>query len=253
LKEKIHIPWYSIDDDTLEKWKKLVVERYEKEAATYDQKRYKRMIGAVVDKIQKRRMLKIMKPTKADVILEVGYGTGRWITYFNDLGYNINGVDPSENMRKEARKKNTSKVPLLKGDMENIPFDDNKFDHVFTMKVTRHLPNKIITQGIKEMLRVTKPGGKVYIDFPHVGLISNISHFIGLSKPCRSRLFSYSDIEVLTSKNDSTYEYSFPRYMPEIKLNSMSYINYVIDLMPFLRKAWYSQVIVVIKKNKSQA
>ncbi|HOO10053.1 MAG TPA: class I SAM-dependent methyltransferase, partial [Cyclobacteriaceae bacterium] len=53
------------------------------------------------------------------------------------------------------------KIELLYGDSENLPFEGNKFDAVIVAFGVRNFEN--LENGLAEMLRVVRPGGKVVI------------------------------------------------------------------------------------------
>ena len=74
------------------------------------------------------------------------------------------GGDPSEGMLADAEKltedwDNYSVVTL---DAENLPFPDNEFDMVVSMKVLIHFSDP--RKALAEMARVVKPGGLVVVD-----------------------------------------------------------------------------------------
>jgi demethylmenaquinone methyltransferase/2-methoxy-6-polyprenyl-1,4-benzoquinol methylase len=63
--------------------------------------------------------------------------------------------------RNIVNKKNLSGIELLRGDSLNLIFENNKFDAVTVSFGVRNFQN--LEMGLKEMLRVLKPGGKVMI------------------------------------------------------------------------------------------
>ena len=77
-------------------------------------------------------------------------------------------------------------IELQSGDSENLPFADNFFDAVIVAFGVRNFEN--LEQGLAEMLRVVKPGGRVLVvDFAapsheHRGLMSHF-HRHGHTKP----------------------------------------------------------------------
>jgi len=58
-----------------------------------------------------------------------------------------------------------SNLSFFNGDIFSIPFPDHTFDAVFNEGVVEHFPN--YRDAIREMIRVTKPGGKVIIAVPN--------------------------------------------------------------------------------------
>jgi ubiquinone/menaquinone biosynthesis C-methylase UbiE len=58
-------------------------------------------------------------------------------------------------------KENLEGVELKKGSATKIPYPDNYFDLVVSSEVIEHVPNT--KKALKEMIRVTKPGGNLII------------------------------------------------------------------------------------------
>jgi demethylmenaquinone methyltransferase/2-methoxy-6-polyprenyl-1,4-benzoquinol methylase len=78
----------------------------------------------------------------------------------------IIGLDLSEQMLQVGRVKIKdaglgSKISMVKGDSENLPFDSNKFDAITVAFGVRNFQN--LEAGLKEMHRVLKTGGRVAI------------------------------------------------------------------------------------------
>jgi ubiquinone/menaquinone biosynthesis C-methylase UbiE len=91
-------------------------------------------------------------------VLEVGCGTGNYIgAIAKQLGCRSYGIDPSEKMLSEARRKTGVKVRLGTG--ERLRFRAAFFDLVFTVDVVHHLSDR--KAYFREAYRVTKPGGKI--------------------------------------------------------------------------------------------
>jgi len=76
----------------------------------------------------------------------------------------VTGLDFSENMLAIARENladspYASRIELIQGDAMNLPFADNSFDGATVGWGLRNLPD--LEKGIKEMIRVVKPGSMV--------------------------------------------------------------------------------------------
>lgn len=103
-------------------------------------------------------------------ILDVGVGTGFLSIMLAEIGYSVVGVDLSEEMIKNARKKMDArglKVRLEVGDAEALPFEDASFDGVVNRAVLWTLPNP--KKALAEWKRVLKPGGTLcfFLHGPH--------------------------------------------------------------------------------------
>lgn len=55
-------------------------------------------------------------------------------------------------------------VSFLQGNLHQLPFADNTFDRCYADKTFQHLPNP--KQALAELIRVTKPGGRLVIVDP---------------------------------------------------------------------------------------
>jgi len=108
----------------------------------------------------KKWRLEVAKELKGKV-LEVGVGTGKNIPYYPDSA-SVTAIDFSFKMLFKAivkAKKLNKNVELIQMDVQNMSFDDNTFDTVFTTCVFCSVPDPI--KGLKEIRRVCKPNGKI--------------------------------------------------------------------------------------------
>lgn len=102
-------------------------------------------------------------------ILDVGCGTGSLtIAAKDNLGVDgeVIGIDPSSNMVDVARQKAVKagvEVDFQVGVIENLDFEDQKFDLVLSSMMMHHLPDSLKVAGLKEVYRVLKTGGTLLI------------------------------------------------------------------------------------------
>jgi len=97
-------------------------------------------------------------------VLEVGCGLGTDLLQFARSGANVTGVDLTPNSIELVRKRfsmESLSVDARVADAENLPFDDNSFDMVYSFGVLHHTPNT--QKSIDEVYRVLKPGGQIII------------------------------------------------------------------------------------------
>jgi len=93
-------------------------------------------------------------------VLEVGCGTGLILTRLAPEAACAYGLDLSPNMLHKARHRG---LPVVLGSATSLPFPDDSFDLVCSFKVLAHVQD--IEQALREMVRVTRPGGRLALEF----------------------------------------------------------------------------------------
>lgn len=106
-------------------------------------------------------------------VLEPGCGTCESLVRVAKKAEKVVGMDMSHSVlslaKKNFLKNNLSeeKYELVKGDIQNMKFQDEMFDTTFNAGVIEHFDDdKINNRPVEEMLRVTKKGGSVIILVP---------------------------------------------------------------------------------------
>jgi SAM-dependent methyltransferase len=97
--------------------------------------------------------------------LEVGCGQGFVSIHVSDWAEEVVGIDISNNSVKVANKGKQelgrNNVSFLTGDAENLEFENNSFEFVYSIGVLHHTPDT--QKGINEIYRVLKPDGTAII------------------------------------------------------------------------------------------
>lgn len=120
-----------------------------------------------IDILWRKKAIGPLRDLQPKMILDVATGTGDFAIEALSLKPNkIIGVDISEGMLAVGKEKLKQRgldaqIELCTGDSEKLPFDDNFFDAVIVAFGVRNFEN--LELGLKEMLRVVRPGGKVVI------------------------------------------------------------------------------------------
>ena len=97
---------------------------------------------------------------KESLVLDAGCGNGKNMHYFKDI-CNIVGIDKCNSLVTICNDKGYN---VSQSEINNIPFNENIFDHIICIAVLHHLEleeNRI--NAIQEMIRVLKPGGKLLL------------------------------------------------------------------------------------------
>ncbi len=111
--------------------------------------------------LESQLMLNLLNPSPGESVLDIGCGTGFSIKPLLESSLNVTGIDPSPYMLDLANETLGQKVDLYRGYAEDLPFDDNSFNHAsfFTTLEFVEDPSK----AIEEACRVAKD--KVFIGF----------------------------------------------------------------------------------------
>jgi len=91
-----------------------------------------------------------------ETLLDVGCGRGEHLREFQKLGYQVRGVDLS-NEAKELLK--DMEIEIVDIEKEPLPYGDSSFDVVFNKSLIEHLNNP--ENFMRESYRVLKPGGRL--------------------------------------------------------------------------------------------
>src|SRR3989344_2450713 len=97
-------------------------------------------------------------------ILEIGCGAGSMTSYLTSLGYNVIGIDMSNDLLDYA-KKNHKTCNFMKMSGDKLKFKDNSFDVVLSFDVLEHILN--LEKHVKEVKRVLKEGGYYLLQTPN--------------------------------------------------------------------------------------
>lgn len=112
------------------------------------------------DRSWRRATLDALAVGRGDRVLDLAAGTGTSAAPLADRGVRVVACDVSQGMLQVGRRKRPD-IAFVAGDAARLPFADESFDAVTISFGLRNVPD--VDGALAEMLRVTRPGGRVVI------------------------------------------------------------------------------------------
>lgn len=126
-----------------------------------------RVISFGIDIKWRKKVVEIVKQQQPKTVLDIATGTGDLaINLAETSAEKIVGLDISPGMLSVGKEKVKAKqldnrIDMIIGDSENMPFEDNTFDAITVAFGVRNF--ETLENGLKDILRVLKPGGTFVI------------------------------------------------------------------------------------------
>ncbi len=111
-----------------------------------------------------RNALGLSPPVEGLDVLEVGCGSGDFSLYLAGLNARVTSVDSSSRAIATAQEKakvQRRPVEFLRADAQSLPFDDSRFDLIYSCECLEHIPSPMT--AMNEFYRVLKPSGRLII------------------------------------------------------------------------------------------
>ncbi|MCX8531101.1 bifunctional demethylmenaquinone methyltransferase/2-methoxy-6-polyprenyl-1,4-benzoquinol methylase UbiE [Chryseobacterium luquanense] len=184
------------------------------------------VLSMKIDVLWRNKLVKWMNYDNPKETLDVATGTGDLaIAVEKGTGAKVVGLDLSQQMLNvgviKIKKLNLDgKISMQKGDAENLPFEDNRFDAVSVAFGVRNFEN--LNKGLSELRRVVKENRSVYIlEFSKVeGFLGPFYMFYFKNiLPAIGRLIS-KDNRAYTYLPDSVNAFPFGEKMRQILLDT---------------------------------
>lgn len=163
---------------------------------TYD--RYAALFSLGQDPRWRRFLVSCVPVGPGDTVLDVATGTGAVAAeLLRRTGCRVVGLDQSPEMLAAARRRLGSRVELVEGHADRLPFPDGRFDALTFTYLLRYVDDPAET--LRELARVVRPGGVVAsLDFglPRGPWRPLWEAYVRLALPALGRLVSPSWGEV---------------------------------------------------------
>ncbi len=121
---------------------------------------YDELHGAEQDE-KLREFLARVELREGITLVDVGCGTGRSMAMLDDLSIQWHGIEPSAGLIEHAAPAARIRIKQARG--EELPFPDASFDVILSLTALQNFDDP--QKGLREMLRVAKPGAIFLISF----------------------------------------------------------------------------------------
>ncbi len=119
------------------------------------------------------------------IVLDGGCGTGIVTLGFRDAGFkpkrtiafdlSINSLKIAKEQFRKEKGINAKKISPVQGNILDLPFADDTFDLILSCGVLEYVP---LEEGLREMARVLKPGGKLVFLPVKPSLVGSVLEFL---------------------------------------------------------------------------
>lgn len=158
LSKNDNIVDFNLFDNSETEWELMWNEIYHKQGEVQSE-----VLGTVIEAVEYFKKHDIKK------VLDLGCGMGRHSIYLAKQGFDVTACDISEKglkVTKKKAKKAGFNIDTVCCDMRELPFKDDVFDAVLCAWVSGHGNLEDMKKHAEEMLRVVKPNGIIFVDYP---------------------------------------------------------------------------------------
>jgi ubiquinone/menaquinone biosynthesis C-methylase UbiE len=125
-------------------------------------------LGSITERLEIAAVFDLLGPIEGKRLLDAGCGDGVYSIEAARRGARVTGLDLSEGMLNEARKRSLAAgvtVDWKRGDVLRLPYPNDSFDIVTAITLLCLVPGP--GAAVAEMARVLAPGGRVVIGDLH--------------------------------------------------------------------------------------
>ena len=211
-----------------------VIDKFDTGAESYSDKYKGDSATSHSFSVRRDKVGELLKGVKGERALDIGCGPGVMVDQLTKKGFQFYGVDISENMIEECKKRfgHMETAHFSVGRAEALEFPNSFFDVVICMGVVEYLDDDV--PAVKEIFRVLKPGGHAVITLPNRLSPYRLWHKV----VCNRRLVDFA--KRFMGRRDPTLvhrEYTEEKYRDlladfGLEVERVTYYNFNLFLFP---------------------
>jgi ubiquinone/menaquinone biosynthesis C-methylase UbiE len=216
------------------KWRDVWADRAAASVSDYELDRGTSPRQQEIEDLSKLELLAFIDPRPADIILDVGCGTGVNLFLLHGRVRRMIGMDCAsgalDRCRRRVEADKIENVELISGDATHLPSPDNSVDKVVCMSVLQYLDDSEVRTAMKEFARVLRSDGRVIL---HVKNKSSLY----LWTLCAAKKLK----KFLGRKTQSEYFRPYGWYVTELKdagLEVVAYNSFNLFMIESMPKKW---------------
>jgi SAM-dependent methyltransferase len=164
-------------------------------------------------------------------VLDAGCGDGYGSAYLARFAKSVIGVDYDKKTVSLALEKyKAGNLRYMHRDVTEFDFKDNEFDFVCSFQVIEHIPEEKIFDYLKELKRVLKNNGRLYLSTPNLEKMMK-NKLTYKKNPAHCREFRFSELKDALSRVFSEFEifgvYYTPKFMFYLILKKSGIFKYL--------------------------
>jgi len=127
-------------------------------------------------------------------VCDMGCGPGHMARYLSERGIEAFGMDLSQGMVEEARRRNPG-IEYKQGDMMVLDVEDDAWTGIAVFYSIIHIPRPKVVLALQELKRVLRPGGLLLLAF-HIGdEVVHVDEWFGKEVSLDSAFFTRKEME----------------------------------------------------------
>jgi len=189
---------------------------------------YYEQYGPMTPQEDMPRVVGLFKERGIRKVLDLGCGSGRHLVYLAGQGFEVFGIDIAEKANELAaswlKEKELRAEVSIGSIFERLPYEDDFFDAIVTTKVINHGRIEDIRKAIKEIERVLKPKGLIFIEVSK-GRKARDSK----KQRSRSEIIDPRTIVLMTGKEKGIIHYLFNKAILLKELRNFKIFDFWVD------------------------